>query len=140
MKELIKIVMSMLIVFGVGVVRADVVVIVSAKSPITALTKDQVSDLFLGKVATFPDGGQAVPIEQPDSVAAHDEFHSKVTGKTNVQIKSHWSRMVFTGKGSPPKEVPNSSEVKKLVAANPNMIGYVEKSALDGSVKAVLSP
>ena len=140
MKELIKIVMSMLIVFGVGVVRADVVVIVSAKSPITALTKDQVSDLFLGKVATFPDGGQAVPIEQPDSVAALDEFHSKVTGKTNVQIKSHWSRMVFTGKGSPPKEVPNSSEVKKLVAANPNMIGYVEKSALDGSVKAVLSP
>ncbi len=33
--------------------QADVVVVVSAKSAASTLTKDQVSDIFLGKAATF---------------------------------------------------------------------------------------
>ena len=50
-----------------------------------------------------------------------------------------WSRLVFSGKATPPKEVGNSAEVKKLVSANPNTIGYIEKSAVDASVKVVFS-
>jgi ABC-type phosphate transport system substrate-binding protein len=120
--------------------QADIVVIVSAKTPVSSLNKEQASDIFLGKVSTFPDGSLAVTIEQPDGSATHDEFHSKVTGKNSAQLKSHWSRVVFTGKGSQPKEVPSSADVKKLVAANPNMIGYVEKSLVDSSVKVVYAP
>ena len=47
--------------------------------------------------------------------------------------------IIFTGKGQPPKEVPNTAEVKKLVSGNPNTIGYIEKSAVDSSVKVVWS-
>jgi ABC-type phosphate transport system substrate-binding protein len=32
----------------------------------------------------------------------------------------------------------SANEVKKFVAGNPNAIGYIEKSAVDGSVKSVL--
>ncbi len=46
---------------------------------------------------------------------------------------------MFSGKATPPKELGSSAEVKKFVAANPDAIGYIEKSALDGSVKAVLT-
>jgi hypothetical protein len=48
--------------------------------------------------------------------------------------------MAFTGKGTPPKEVANSAEVKKTLAGNPGLIGYIEKSAVDGSVKTLLAP
>jgi hypothetical protein len=34
--------------------------------------------------------------------------------------------------------LPDSIAVRKLVAANPNLIGYIDRSALDSSVKAVL--
>jgi ABC-type phosphate transport system substrate-binding protein len=34
--------------------------------------------------------------------------------------------------------VSNSAEVKKFVASNPDAIGYIDRSALDASVKAVL--
>ena len=120
--------------------HADVVVVVSAKSAVTSLTKSQVSDVFLGKTATFPDGGQAVPVDQPNGVAEHDEFHEKVTGKSGSQLKSYWAKQLFSGKGTPPKEVSGDADVRKLVAANPNLIGYIEKSAVDSSVKVVFTP
>jgi ABC-type phosphate transport system substrate-binding protein len=46
---------------------------------------------------------------------------------------------VFSGKATPPKELGSAAEVKKFVAANPDAIGYIEKSAVDGSVKVVLT-
>ena len=119
---------------------ADVVVVTSAKAGAATLNKQQVSDIFLGKASTFPDGKQVVPIDQADSSAFRDEFHSKVTGKSGAQLKSFWSKQVFSGKGTPPKEVANSAEVKKLVADNPNMIGYIDKAVVDASVKVVMTP
>lgn len=120
-------------------VQAEVVVVVGAKSAVGSLSSDQVSQLFLGKAATFPSGGQAVPVDQTES-ASRDEFYTKVTGKDAAQVKAYWSKIIFTGKGQPPKEVPGNADVKKLVADNPNMIGYIDKSAVDGSVKVILSP
>jgi ABC-type phosphate transport system substrate-binding protein len=120
--------------------EADVVVIVSAKSPVASLTKEQVSDIFLAKATTFPGGGAATPVEQVEGAAPRDEFHSKVTGKAGAQLKAYWSKLVFTGKASAPKELPDSAEVKKLVAGDPGLVGYIDKSAVDGSVKVVLSP
>ena len=49
-----------------------------------------------------------------------------------------WARITFTGKGTPPKELKSDAEVKAFVAANPRAIGYVDASAVDSSVKAVL--
>ncbi len=120
--------------------QADVVVVVGAKSSVGALTDDQVGQIFLGKAATFPNGGQAVPVDQAEGAGPRNEFYTKVTGKDAAQVKSYWSKIIFTGKGQPPKEVPGNGDVKKLVADNPNMIGYIDKSAVDGSVKVVLTP
>ena len=70
-------------------------------------------------------------------VVGKAEFYKKVTDKDASQAKALWSKLVFTGKASMPKEVPNSAAVKNAVAANPKAIGYMEKSAVDGSVKVV---
>lgn len=119
---------------------AEVVVIVNPKNPLSALGAEQAMGIFLAKTGEFPGGGgQAVPIDQSEGVAVRDEFYQKAGNRDAAQIKAYWSRIVFTGKGQPPKAVPNSAEVKKLIAANPNMIGYVDKASVDASVKAVLS-
>ena len=44
---------------------ADVVVIVSAKSPVVNLSADQVAKIFLGKSTSFPNQDPAYPIDQP---------------------------------------------------------------------------
>lgn len=110
---------------------ADLVVI--ANPAAGALTKDQVADLFLGKSQAF------TPIDQSESSPVYAEFYKKATGRDAAQVKSTWSRIVFSGKGQPPKQLPDSAAVKKAVASDPKAVGYVEKSAVDGSVKTVLT-
>jgi ABC-type phosphate transport system substrate-binding protein len=143
MVSFVKYIVAGALAFGLGLgaspVIADVVAVVSAKSPITALSKSQVTDIFLGKASRFPDGTQAVPIDQIEGTAVRDEFYTNFIGKTAAQMKAHWSKIIFTGRGQPPKVVSNSREIKQLLAQDPRAIGYIERSAVDGSVK-VLNP
>jgi len=44
---------------------------------------------------------------------------------------------VFSGKSQPPKELPDASAVKKAVASDPKAVGYIDKSAVDASVKVL---
>ncbi len=129
-----------LLLFSTLVHSETVVVIASAASPVSKLDKEQVANLFLGKSSSYPDGSAAVPIEQTDGSTAHEEFHKNVTEKSASQLKSYWSKMIFSGKGTAPKEVANNTELLKLVAANPTMIGYVDKNTLDKSVKVIFTP
>jgi ABC-type phosphate transport system substrate-binding protein len=130
---------SLALISFTGTARAEVVVVVSTKNPTSSLTAEQAADLFLGEVATFPSGGQAVPVDQADGSRARDEFYTKAASKTSAQLKAYWAKVIFTGKGKPPKAVADSATVKQLVADNPNMIGYMDRSAVDASVKVVLT-
>ena len=109
------------------------VVVVSAKSPASSLTKEQSSDVFLGRTTSL------TPLDQPESSPLRDEFYSKVTGKSAAQAKSYWAKMSFTGKGTPPKEAQGSDDIKKLLATNPSLVGYIEKSAVDSNVKVIFA-
>ena len=123
-----------------GVSAADVVTVVSSKSAVTALSKNQVADIFLGKSNRFPDGEQATPIDQPESSSAREQFYNKVTGKSLAQLKAHWSKIIFTGRGQPPKMVMNSVEVKRQLADNPSAIGYIDDTQVDMSVRVLSTP
>ncbi len=117
--------------------RAEEVAVVSAKSPVTTLSRSQVADIFLGKTTRFPDGSQAVPIDQSEGTPGRDEFYTRITGKSAAQMKAYWSKIIFTGRGQPPKAVASGSETKKLVVANPNTIGYVELKLVDETLRVV---
>jgi ABC-type phosphate transport system substrate-binding protein len=117
---------------------AELIVIVAAGSPVAALRSDQVADIFLGQVARFPDGREAVALDLGLGSALRDEFYVKVAARKPALMKAHWTKMIFTGRGQPPKEAPTSAAVRKLVADNPALIGYIDRAALDPSVKPVL--
>lgn len=117
---------------------ADLVVVVSARSPITALRADQVADIFLSEATRFPDGGEVAALDLPIGSPLRDEFYQKVANRTPSLMKAYWTKKIFTGRGQPPRELPNSQAVRKLVADNPALIGYIERSALDASVRPVL--
>ena len=118
--------------------NAEVVVIVNPKNPAANLSAEQVAALYLGNSSTFPDGGAAALADQPESAAVRGSFYEKATGRSAAQAKATWARLTFTGKGTPPKELKSDADVKAWVASDPKAIGYVDSSAVDGSVKAVL--
>jgi ABC-type phosphate transport system substrate-binding protein len=117
---------------------ADVVPVVSARSPVQELSKNQVVDIFLGKANRFPNGDQAVPIDQAEGSEVRDVFYLQFANRSAAQLKAYWSKIVFTGKGEPPREVSPSERVKRVLAENPHFIGYIERAELDANVKVVL--
>jgi ABC-type phosphate transport system substrate-binding protein len=126
---------------GAGLAQAsDIAVIAGSGSSVGALTKEQVSDLYLGRMTSLPGGGAVQLVDLPESSPLRDNFYSRVTGKSAAQAKSTWAKLSFTGKGTPPKESGNSDEVKRLVSGNKNMLGYIDKGAIDASVKVVYAP
>lgn len=127
----------LLISMAASIALADTSVIVSPSNANASMDKTTVSKIFLGKTKRFPDGTQALPIDQDEDAAARESFNSSILGKSDSQLKSYWSRLIFTGKGTPPKPSGDDAAVKALVAKNPNMIGYIDSSAVDGTVKVV---
>ena len=117
---------------------AELVVIVSARSAVETLRADQVAAIFLGQSARFPDGALATAIDQPIGSEERRRFYLGVTGKSPALLKAHWSKMVFTGRGQPPRELRGNEAVRRAVADDPGLIGYIERDALDASVRPVL--
>ena len=112
-------------------IRAEEIVVIvnpAAKS----LNKEQIADLYLGRTRGL------TPVDQTVGSAIYTEFYKKATGRDSAQIKAIWSRVLFTGRGQPPKHLSDSAAVKKAVATNSNTVGYIEKSAVDASVKVAL--
>ena len=121
-----------------GNASAELVVIVSARSPAPALSGDQVAAIFLGQAGRFPDGLEVVALDQRIGSPERNQFYQQVTGKSPALLKAHWSKLVFTGRGQPPREAADGTAVRRMVADNPSMIGYIDRAALDSSVRPVL--
>ena len=118
---------------------ADLIVIVNPKNASASLTPQQVSQIFLGRAGSFPAGGAATPLDLKDGTPLRDEFYSKVAEKNPGQVKAYWAKQMFSGNGSPPRELATPADVKRAVAADPTAIGYIDRASLDGSVKEVLT-
>jgi hypothetical protein len=119
------------LVTAANVRAGEIVVIVNlAAAP---LSKEQIADLYLGR------SDARTPIDQTVGSEIYAEFYKKLTGRDSAQIKAIWSRILFTGRGVPPKQLADSAAVKKAVAANPKAVGYIEKSAVDASIRVALS-
>jgi len=122
-------ILALLAALAAGASAADLVVIGHPSA--AALTKEQVADIFLGKNLSM------TPVDQAEAAPIRAEFYKLVTGRDTAQVKAVWSRLVFSGKAQPPKELPDSAAVKKAVAADPKVVGYIEKTAVDASVKVI---
>ena len=130
-----KAVAGALVAIGLNAsVFADVAVIVHPDNT-SSLTDTEIERIFLGKSAQFPDGNEAIPINTTGDI--DDEFNERVLGRNSAQIKSYWAKLVFTGKGAPPKEVDEASVIE-LIKNNKNAIAYIDSGKVTDDVKVVL--
>ncbi len=111
--------------------NAELAIIVNPQNPATKMFLSQVAQFYLGGSTLFS------PVELPESSSTRADFYKKVLEKEPAQVQAIWSKLLFTGKAKAPKEFKTSAEVKKYVSENPNAMGYIEKSAVDDSVKVV---
>lgn len=115
---------------------ADVVVIVHPSNDAEIDIK-VVKRIFLGKESKFSNGKEALPINQVPSSAARGSFDSDALGRSSNQIAAYWAKLIFTGKGIPPKELDSDAAVLDTVANNPNAIGYIDSASISDTVKVI---
>ncbi len=115
---------------------AGVSVIVN-KANTADIKVEDVKRIFLGKASQFSNGQEAVPINLDMSVSSRNEFDSSVLGRNSSQVTSYWSKLVFTGKGTPPKEVSSETDVLELVKNNQNIIAYIDSDKVSGDVRVI---
>lgn len=116
---------------------ADVTVIVSSEVPVESMSTTQVQNIFLGRSSYFPGQIRAIPVDQAEGSETQEVFYRDIMEQSAAQMKAHWSKILFTGRGRPPRRVANDEEMKQLIAENPGMIGYIGKTNLDSRVKAL---
>jgi len=133
MKKILSALLASALVAAALPASAEIVVIVNKDNPASRMFSEQASQFFLGKSAMF------TPVDQAEGSKIRADFYQKVAEKDPAQVKAIWSKLVFTGKATPPKEFKSNAEVKKAVADDPKAIGYIDKSAVDDSVKVILT-
>ena len=117
---------------------AEVAIIVHPSNAST-LSEGDISKIYLGKSKKFPGGETALALDKPAGEANRVAFIKNVVGKSETQFKSYWSRLIFTGKGVPPKIISSDAEVVNLVSRNPDMIGFVDASSVSDGVKVIMT-
>ncbi len=117
---------------------ADPVVVVNARSGIERLSRDEVTNIFLGRYRKLPNGGTALPIDQPENSGMRADFYRKLVNKDLNEINAYWSRLIFSGKTAPPRQTEQGAEVLAWLAANPGGIAYIEREQVDRRFRIVL--
>lgn len=115
------------------------IVIISHPDNSNSISKEEIQRMYTGKSNSFANGDAVLPLNLDDANPLRSSFDEKALGRSSSQIKAFWSKLVFTGKGTPPKEVTSEAEMIKLVSSNPNIIGYVSSTADTAGVKVLLS-
>lgn len=120
--------------------QSTLVVIANKSVPLDKIDANQVTQIFLKQVSTWPDGAKIHPIDIKEGSPLRAEFYSRITGRSPGQLRAYWARQAFTGMGFPPAEVATVEDVNKAVQATPGSIGYVDRRPADASTKVVLDP
>ncbi len=137
MKHIIQSLTIVLTCCVTTLVQAEIAVIVNPNAGISSLSEDEIAKVYLGKSTAVTGIGQVVTIAQDDKSPVKVKFNEVICKKNPSQYRAYWTQLVFTGKGTPPVDAGNDKAVKDLIAANPSMIGYIDASAVDASVKVV---
>jgi ABC-type phosphate transport system substrate-binding protein len=116
----------------VGVAHAEVPVIVNPALGTTP-TQSDVANIFLGKDKSLKG------VDQDNWSPTKEKFYTAVTSKSESQLKSYWSGLVFTGKGQPLPHVANDGAVVAQVSSQPDAVGYVDKAAVNDKVKVLFT-
>ncbi|SFD59485.1 substrate-binding domain-containing protein [Pseudoalteromonas denitrificans] len=115
---------------------AEIAVIVNTANSST-LDKTAIERIFMGKMKKFPNGQVALPMNAAKGMGSRDEFNKAVIGRSSSQVNAYWSKLVFTGKGSMPKELSSDAEMISTISSNQGAIGYINSSSVTDAVKVI---
>ena len=131
-----KILLFVLTLFLSQAVVAEVAVIVNPSNS-SEVSKSDIKRIFLGKNKSFSGGGKATVYYLAEGHAAREKFNKKALGKSSKQLKAYWSKLIFTGKGTPPDSIGEIADLIDIVSSEEGAIAYIDAADVTDAVKVV---
>ncbi len=115
----------------------NILVVVNKKNPLQSLTKQQLTDLYMGRTHYFPVGGAVLKMDAAGSSDLRARFYQSLVGMSLPEINAYWARLMFSGRATPPMQMNSSQDIAKLVSENPNALGYILEGDENAKIKTV---
>jgi len=137
--------MCVLLLAGLAVVRPagaepgprkPLVVVVAEGSPVSNLSPSDLKRIFTG-VAVVIDGKKFVPFNFQPGTRERTAFDKFALGMSAAEVGRFWVDRRVRGQGEPPRALPSSMHMAKVIARFPGAIGYLSADQLAPGLKAI---
>ena len=123
-----------------NVIGSDIKVIANSSVTADFISAGELKRIYLLQTRKLKDGSVVEPVLQKRG-AVHDAFARQFLDRDGEEIRTYYHGVVFTGKGSMPREVNSDAEMVSYVARSPGAIGYVSGGAnIDGVKLLAVAP
>jgi ABC-type phosphate transport system substrate-binding protein len=101
-------------------------VVVNSANPVTSIRRSDLSAIFMKRVQRWADGTEITAIEPPPTSPARAQFSRSIHGKSVAYVTRYWHRVIFSGRGVPPREARSDQALMEIVRSRPGAIGYID--------------
>lgn len=130
-------VVALSFVLPCAVFADDIVVVVSPDSGVERLSRNEVTNIFLGRYKKLPSGLTAMPI---DNAQLKEQFYARLVNKPLAEINAYWARLVFSGATTPPLAASSDQAALAIVIEEgAGHIAYVERGKVGKQLRIVFS-
>ena len=119
---------------GLSAWAAEIKIIANVSVAADSIAPAELKSVYLLQRRALADGSSVTPVVRR-SGATHQLFLKEYLDRDPEEIRTYYHGLVFTGKGSMPKEVDSDVEMVTYVARTRGAIGYVSSDASTEGVK-----
>ena len=134
--RLLPLVAIVVIFAPVRVIAADIKVIANGSVKADVISANEVKSVFLEEYNSLRDGTHVEPVLEKDG-PVHEAFLHEYLGGTDDDLQNYYRALVFSGRGSMPKQLGSDAEVVAYVARTKGAIGYVSAETIGEDVKTL---
>lgn len=121
---------------AVAAFAADVKIVANPSVKFSSISTAELRQIFLLQRNTLKDGSSVEPVLGKKRVTT-DAFMKKYLNRDSEEVHTYYQGLVFTGKGSMPKQLNSDAEIVAYVARTKGAIGYVSADAVTDQVKVL---
>jgi TonB family protein len=114
----------------------EIKVIANSDLNVDTISADELKRVFLEENRSLEDGTHVEPVLEKNG-SAHRTFLQEYMGRTDDDLQTFYRVLVFTGRGSIPKELGSDAEVVAYVSKTKGAIGYVSAESSTQGMKTL---
>lgn len=106
-------------------------------SPIQQLSRSEVINIYMGRQKKLGGSDTALPLDLGGINPTKKAFYMQLLDKQLPEINSYWARLMFSGLGSPPRQLDSVEDIIQTIRNNIGAIGYLPYTEITDDLRVV---